>query len=108
MCSRPATICITAGLALVSAAANTQNLLTDLGPGTAYGINDSGQVVLSSGIWSNGTVTAFPTGFTGTAINASGQVAGSQVSTNNIGTAAFYSNGTVTVINDSNNDPSVA
>ena len=108
MCSRPATICITAGLALVSATANTQNLLTDLGPGTAYGINDSGQVVLSNGIWSNGTVTAFPTGFTGTAINASGQVAGSQVSTNNIGTAAVYSNGTVTVINDSNNDPSVA
>jgi probable HAF family extracellular repeat protein len=100
-------ICQFAGLALGLATANAQNLLTDLGPGAAYGINNSGQIVLANGIWNNGTVTAFPTGFTGAAINSSGEVAGTQVSTGIIGSSAFYSNGTVTLI-PANGDPSVA
>ena len=37
-----------AGLALGLVTANAQNLLTDLGPGTAYGINNGGQVALST------------------------------------------------------------
>ncbi len=94
-------LCSVAGLALGSATANAQNLLTDLGPGSAYGINNSGQVVLSNGaspggvngIWSNGTEIAFPTGFYGAAINASGEVAGTFQ-----GMAAFYSAGVVTSI----------
>ena len=92
------------GLALGSAAANAQtNYLTDLGAvAPALGINNSGEVVLQNYIYSHGTLTAFPDGFTGNAINASGEVAGSmpappadpyfQV------VAAVYSNGTVTAI----------
>jgi probable HAF family extracellular repeat protein len=98
--------CWGAGLALGSAIAGAQNLLTDLGPGTATGINNSGQVVLLNGIWSNGVVAAFPTGFTGNAINSNGQVAGVLTSNGNIGSAAFYSNGTVTVIG-ADSDPTV-
>ena len=56
--------------------------LTDLGEATGYALNNSGQVVLSTGIYSNGTVTPLPalpgqtTPAVGVAINASGQVAG--------------------------------
>jgi uncharacterized membrane protein len=66
------------GLTLGSETANAQtNYLTDLGavaPG--LGINNSGEVVLQNYIYSHGTLTAFPSGFTGNAINASGEVAG--------------------------------
>jgi probable HAF family extracellular repeat protein len=88
-----------AALGLASAAANGQaDALTDLGVGTAYGINNSGEVVLANGIYSNGTVTAFPSGFTGTAINSSAGVAG--VITDSFGgtSAASLINGTVTNI----------
>jgi probable HAF family extracellular repeat protein len=71
-----ATLCCAAGLTLAPLGACAQNFLTDLGTGSASGLNNSGQVVLSNGIWSNGTVTAFPTGFLGKAINAQGDVAG--------------------------------
>jgi hypothetical protein len=68
-----------ATLALGSTAIEAQtNLLTDLGavaPGLA--INNSGQVALQSYLYSNGTLTQFPTGFTATGINASGAVVGS-------------------------------
>jgi hypothetical protein len=94
-------LCWSVGLASEWATANAQSLLTDIGPGTAYGLNNNGQVVLSNGIWSNGTVAAYPTGFTGTAINASGQVAGA-LSPPYIAPlytdAAIYSDGTVTNI----------
>jgi hypothetical protein len=103
-----ATVCCVAGLAGGSATASAQNLLSDLGPATAYAINNSGQVVLSNGLYSSGTVTAFPTGFMGAAINSSGEVAGVFSGPNILGTAAFDTNGTVTVINDSNQDPTVA
>ena len=63
--------------------------------------------MLPNGIWTKGTVTAFPAGFTGAAINSSGQVAGVLVSNNNIGSAAFYSSGTVTLIG-ANSDPTIA
>jgi hypothetical protein len=105
-------VCLGAGLALGSEMANAQNLLTDLGPGAAYAINDSGQVVLSigdsssqfplsTGIWSNGTVTAFPPGFVGLAINSGGEVAGylAGIALYGAGTeATVYSNGMVTNI----------
>ena len=42
----------------------------------ARGLNNSGQALLSSGLYSNGTFTPFPAGFTGFAINANGHVAG--------------------------------
>jgi probable HAF family extracellular repeat protein len=100
-------ICWFAGLASGWATANAQNVLTDLGPGTAYGVNSNGQVVLSNGIWSNGTVTAFSTGFNGLAISSSGQVVG-YVSDFQGTNAAFYSDGTVTLIGGVNDDPGVA
>jgi hypothetical protein len=87
-----------AGLALGLVTANAQNLLTDLGPGTAYGINNGGQVALSSGVYSGGSVIAYPATFTGFAINSTGGVAG--VITDYLGGtyAASYVNGTVTNI----------
>ena len=57
--------------------------LVDLGVAIGYAINNAGQVVLSTGIYSNGTTTPLPalpgqtTPATGAAINATGQVAGS-------------------------------
>jgi probable HAF family extracellular repeat protein len=85
------------GLALGSETANAQtNYLTDLGAvAPALGINNSGQVVLQNYIYSNGTLTAFPANFTGSAINSSGEVAGSD-STTSLGAA--YTNGSVTDI----------
>lgn len=74
------------GMTLGSAAANAQNPLTDLGVATGYGINNSGQVALDQGIYSNGTLTPLPalpggsTPATALAINSSGQVAGSAIS----------------------------
>jgi probable HAF family extracellular repeat protein len=102
-----AVISTLAGLILGQAPADAQNLLTDLGPGTAFGLNNGAQVVLQNGIYANGIVTPFPAGFTGDAINSSGQVAGALTATNIIGSAAFYSNGTVTYIG-ANADPDVA
>jgi hypothetical protein len=68
---------------LVSATAIAQaNLLTDLGPVSGVGINNSGLVALSSGIYSNGTATPLgmlpgdTTNVVPNAINATGQVAG--------------------------------
>jgi probable HAF family extracellular repeat protein len=104
---RLSAICCIFGLGAGLPTANAQNLLTDLGPGSAYGINKSGQVVLSNGIWSNGAFSAFPSGFTGAAINASGEVAGNVV--DYVGTdAATYSDGAVTVIGGVNDDPGIA
>jgi len=57
--------------------------LVDLGVAIGYAINNAGQVVLSTGIYSNGTTSPLPalpgqtTPATGAAINATGQVAGS-------------------------------
>src|ERR1700733_2314209 len=62
-----------------------QTQLVDLGVATGYAINNAGQVVLSTGIYSNGTVAPLPalpgqtTPAVGVAINASGQVAGNAV-----------------------------
>jgi hypothetical protein len=93
----PAIICSVVAFGLGSVRADAQaNLLTDLGVGTGYGVNNSGQVVLQNGIYSNGSVTAFPTGFTGAAINASGEVAGGYTAPNIVLACATYSNGTVT------------
>jgi probable HAF family extracellular repeat protein len=89
--------CLT-GWILGPATANAQNLLTDIGVGTAVGINNSGQVVLQNGIYSNGRMTAFPTGFSGAAINSTGEVAGSFSDAHNVASAATYSNGTVTIL----------
>jgi len=50
------------GLALGSETASAQNYLTHLDPDApGLGINNSGQVVLMYYIYSNGTLTAFPT-----------------------------------------------
>jgi hypothetical protein len=38
----------------------TQTQLVDLGVATGYAINNAGQVALSTGIYSNGAVTALP------------------------------------------------
>lgn len=99
--------------ALCGGPALAQNYLQDLGAvGPGLGINNSGQVVLQGYLYSGGTLTPFPTGFTGTSINASGLVAGSMagqdtppppsscptVTLDAGGDCAFatYSNGTVT------------
>jgi probable HAF family extracellular repeat protein len=64
--------------------------LKDLGVGYGWALNDSGQAVLSTGLYSSGTTTPLP--LKGFAINASGAVAG----TNSADHAAVYANGTVT------------
>src|SRR3984885_16169058 len=81
-----ASLCWVVSLALLSATAIAQaNLLTDLGPVSGVGINNSGLVALSSGIYSNGTVTPLgmlpgdTTNVVPNAINASGQVAGNSI-----------------------------
>jgi probable HAF family extracellular repeat protein len=72
-----ATVCIfSAGLSLGAAASAQANLLVDLGTVEGVGINNGGEVALTTGIYSNGTFTAFPTNFTGLAINANGLVVG--------------------------------
>jgi hypothetical protein len=79
-----------------TATAQAEENLVDLGavaPG--LGINNSGEVVLQNYIYSAGALTAFPSGFTGAAINASGEVAGTLP---NGDAAAVYLNGTVTNI----------
>jgi probable HAF family extracellular repeat protein len=84
-----------------------QAQLVDLGVATGYAINNAGQVVLSTGIYTNGTVTALPalpgqpTPAVGAAINATGQVVGSaDISVGSVaGTdtvAVEYSSGTLT------------
>src|SRR5262249_27390311 len=67
------------------------NCLTDLGPGYGWGLNDSGQAVLSTGLYSNGKITTLPL-MGSLAINARGAAAG----TNSAGHAAIYSDGIVT------------
>jgi len=103
-----ATVCFIVGFALRSTAANAQaNPLTDLGTGSGFGINNSGQVALSSGIYSNGTVTPLgilpgnTTNVIPNAINASGQVAGNSTLPSMIivpgeETAVFDNNGLLT------------
>ncbi len=89
-----------------------QAQLVDLGVATGYAINNTGQVVLSTGIYSNGTTTPLPalpgqtTPAVGAAINASGQVAGSApTSTPNSSGGNFdftvpveFSSGTLTIL----------
>jgi hypothetical protein len=58
----------------------------------ARGLNNSGQALLSSGLYSNGTFSPFPAGFIGFAINANGHVAG----TNAAGDLALFGGGVVT------------
>jgi probable HAF family extracellular repeat protein len=78
------------------AMAQAADNLIDLGAvGPGLGINNSGEVVLENYIYSNGMLTAFPTGFTGNAINASGTVAGSISSG---ASAGIYADGTVTAL----------
>jgi probable HAF family extracellular repeat protein len=97
-----AAICWAFGLALESAAANAQNLLTDLGVATGYAINNAGQVVLASGLYSGGSTTALPSlpGQIGAAaplaINQAGQVAGSAVTAGSEQVATEYSGGAAT------------
>ena len=101
MSSRPlgviSGICWFVGLTFGWSTANAQvGALIDLGPvtdgfGEAAGINNSGQVLLSSGIYSNGVITPLPSNMLGIAIDANGDVAGT------VGQhAALYRNGTVT------------
>jgi hypothetical protein len=77
------TVAIAASAILGTLPAAAQAPLVDLGVATGYAINNAGQVVLSTGIYSNGTTTPLPAlpgqtaPATGAAINASGQVAGS-------------------------------
>jgi hypothetical protein len=92
--------------ALMSLPAFAQNYLTDLGAvAPALGINNSGQVALQNYIYSNGMLTAFPTGFTAGGpsyhgvvgvvggISSNGAIAGE---VDNGDAVAVYSGGTVT------------
>lgn len=51
---------------------NTQYQITDLGAGSAWGINNASQVVGTFGLWENGNITFL--GGTGKCINTQGQV----------------------------------
>ena len=92
-------LAVVAGCVADPAAATAQDSrLTDLGAGTGIGLNDSGQVVISTSdggvqsaeLYSHGTITPLPLTEVA-AINAGGAVAG----TNSAGHAAVYSNGTL-------------
>jgi hypothetical protein len=96
-------------LGILPAAA--QAPLVDLGVATGYAINNAGQVVLSTGIYSNGTVTPLPalpgqtTPAVGAAINASGQIAGSALTLQPYSAAELdsmvpveFSSGTLTIL----------
>ena len=93
-----------AGLALGPAVADAQANLIDLGTASGVGINNAGQVALSSGIYSNGTVVPLgmlpgdTTNVVPNAINASGQVAGNSIlpAVSSEETAVFYNNGILT------------
>src|SRR5579859_2335758 len=100
-----ATVCLIAGFALRSTPAIAQaNPLTDLGTGSGFGINNSGQVAVSSGIYHNGTVTPLgilpgdTTNVVPIAINATGQVAGTTTlpTIPQFETAVFDNNGVLT------------
>jgi len=100
---------LVAALATITLA-QSQYTFTDLGPGYASGINDSGQVVgalggSDAGVWSNGAVISLPPlpgdgGAFAQSINNSGQVVGyscsSSIDGSNVRHAALWSNGTVT------------
>jgi Protein of unknown function (DUF1573) len=78
-----------------NAASAQPNYLVSLGTGPAnppLGLNNNGQALLAKGIYSGGTFTPFPAGFTGSAINARGDVAGLTAA----GDLALYSGGVVT------------
>ena len=93
--SSAAVLCaVLAAVCIPRLAAAQANYLVPLGTDStaARGLNNSGQALLSSGLYSNGTFTPFPAGFTGFAINANGHVAG----TNAAGDLALYSGGVVT------------
>ena len=94
-----------AGFVIAPAIGHAQvNLLTDLGPGSGSGINNTGHVALNSGIYFNGTVT--PLGIlpgdtanaVPAAINAAGEVAANAVVPQTIGVAVLYDNGALTNI----------
>jgi len=78
-----------------NAASAQPNYLVSLETGPAnppLGLNNNGQALLAKGIYSGGTFTPFPAGFTGSAINARGDVAGLTAA----GDLALYSGGVVT------------
>jgi len=91
-------------LLAASFGANAQALLNDLGPVSAAGINNNAQAALSSGIYSNGTVTPLgilpgnTTNVIANAINASGQVAGNSTlpTFSTLEVAVLYNNGVLT------------
>jgi probable HAF family extracellular repeat protein len=96
----------------------SDGLMTDLGPGEACGINDSGQVVGKGNyhafLYSSGTITDLGTlggsSSTGLAINASGQVVGVADTTDDTSHshAFLYSNGTMTDLGTLGGDGSIA
>ncbi|MGA2620147.1 MAG: hypothetical protein ABSF26_21220 [Thermoguttaceae bacterium] len=72
--------------------------ITELGAGSASGINDSGQVAISSGdvfVYSNGTMKDLGVSFGATGINESGEVVGTKYA-NGEHYGVLYSNGTMT------------
>ncbi len=81
----------------------------DLGPGTAAGINDLGQVVgqspLGATLWNGSSAIGLVGGLGGSAsgINDLGQIVGSTVS-NGISNAALWSGGKLTTLNDPGNN----
>jgi hypothetical protein len=81
--------------------ANAQNYLTDLGAvAPTLAINNSGQVVLQSYLYSNGTLAPLPAGMCGVAINNNGDVAGVYVqgatTCGGLGVIALYGGGVLT------------
>jgi probable HAF family extracellular repeat protein len=76
--------------------------LIDLGVNTGYALNNAGQVVLTSGLYSGGSTTALPSlpGQMGAAaplaINQAGEVVGSAVTAGSEQVATEYSGGTAT------------
>jgi len=98
-------LAIAALVALGILPAAVQAQLVDLGVATGYAINNAGQVALSTGIYTSGTVTALPAlpGSTSPAvplaINDTGQAVGYAVDSTGIEHAVRFSNGALTDLN---------
>src|ERR1700758_2359235 len=90
-----AILCAGLSALCISSVVRTQpNYLVPDPTGCGIALNNSGQILCRTGLYSNGTFTSFPTGFAGWAVSESGVVAGYTAAAPDH--LAIYSAGTVT------------
>jgi probable HAF family extracellular repeat protein len=88
-----ATLCASLSALFISVTARAQSHYLVPDPsGCGVALNNNGEILCRTGLYSNNTFTPFPAGFTGSALNESGVVAGYTAATH----LAIYSAGVVT------------